>query len=122
MRSEVSMRQVTDGTSNTYIVGEKNVRPQAYEGGDSGVQVDAGDDEGYLIGTNGDCVRSAGVPPFPDDPYAHLFQSWSSSHQAGFYMMFADGSVRLITYNINRITHRGLGTRAGGEVIDAEAI
>ena len=118
MRSEVKMRQVTDGTSATYMVGEKNVRPQAYEGGNSGAEVDFGDDEGYLIGHNGDCVRSSGYPPFPDHPNAHLYQNWGSAHPAGFHMMFADGSVRMINFDIDLDTHRALGTRAGGEVVD----
>ena len=31
--------------------------------------------------------------------------------------MFADGSVRTISYDINLDVHKGMGTRAGGEIV-----
>jgi hypothetical protein len=31
-------------------------------------------------------------------------------------MMFADGGLRTISYDINLDVHKGLGTRAGGEI------
>jgi hypothetical protein len=31
-------------------------------------------------------------------------------------MVFADGSIRTISYHINLDVHKGLGARAGGEI------
>lgn len=113
MRSEVSFRQVTDGTSKTYMVGEKSMNIDAYEGGTA---TDHGDDEGYLTGHNGDNVRSSAFPAIPDAAGSNPYENWGSAHPEVFNMMFADGSARPLTYDIDPVTHRGLGTRAGSEV------
>jgi prepilin-type N-terminal cleavage/methylation domain-containing protein len=41
----------------------------------------------------------------------------SSRHTGGVHSLLADGSVRFISSNINLATWRGLGTRAGGEIL-----
>jgi prepilin-type processing-associated H-X9-DG protein len=41
----------------------------------------------------------------------------SSRHTGGVHVTMADGSVHFISQNINLATWRGLGTRAGGEVL-----
>ena len=123
MRSEVKIAHVLDGTSNTYMVGEKNVRVQAYEGynGDSDIHasnpsVDYGDAEGCFSG--GDANRSSRVLPFPDDPAAHLFEAWGSAHPGVFHMMFADGAVRPVSYSVDEDLHFYLGSRNGGETVE----
>ncbi len=116
IRSEIALRQVTDGTSHTYMAGEKCVNVDAYLANDGVTIIDYGDDQGYLVGHNGDTVRSSGYPPLQDPRGANPYEYWGSAHPGGFNMMFADGSVRTISYDIDLITHKGLGTRAGGEV------
>ena len=118
MRSEVKLSQVLDGSSNTYLVGEKNLRPQAYLGSTEEATKDYGDDEGCFTGHNGDVARSSGVLPFPDDPAAHLFWNWGSAHPGVFHMMFADGSVRPVSYTVDADLHFALGSRNGGEVAE----
>lgn len=39
----------------------------------------------------------------------------------GVSAMFGDGSVRFVKDSVNLVTWRALGTRAGGEVISADA-
>ncbi|MCA9102918.1 MAG: DUF1559 domain-containing protein [Planctomycetales bacterium] len=118
VRSEVRIAQVTDGTSNTYMVGEKTLRPEAYRGITSSTNKDIGDDEGVFTGANGDNLRSSGVLPQRDTPGLHSWDSWGGPHDGIFHMMFGDGSVRPVSYSIDARLHRGLGTRAGGEVVD----
>ena len=62
MRSEVAMRHDTDGTSNTYLVGEKHVNPDHYRTGNDG-----GDNENMYCGYIEDNGRYtlANVPPNP---------------------------------------------------------
>ena len=43
------------------------------------------------------------------------------NHPGGINFAFGDGSVHFIKSTINRLTYRALGTRAGGEVISADA-
>ena len=120
MRSEVNLAHILDGSSNTYLVGEKNLRPQAYLGSTEEATKDYGDDEGCFTGHNGDVARSSGVLPFPDDPAAHLFWNWGSAHPGVFHMMFADGSVRPVSYTVDADLHFALGSRNGGEVAERD--
>ena len=50
-RSEIKLKHITDGTSNTYLVGEKCVNPDFYTGGRSSNfnEKDIGDDQGVWI-------------------------------------------------------------------------
>ncbi|WP_435016171.1 DUF1559 domain-containing protein [Tundrisphaera sp. TA3] len=50
---------------------------------------------------------------------AHI--SSRSYHPGGVNTAFADGSVKFIKSTINLLTWRALGTRAGGEIISADA-
>jgi prepilin-type N-terminal cleavage/methylation domain-containing protein len=116
-RSEVSMKQIEDGTSNTYMVGEKLVNTDAYQFNDGSTVIDHGDDQGWLIGHNGDTVRSSGYPPMQDLPGVNYYDYWGSAHPGGFNMMFADSAVKSIAYDIDLAVHESLGTRAGREVV-----
>jgi len=124
IRSEISLRQITDGTSKTYMAGEKLVNVDAYEFNDQTTVRDDGDDQGYLIGHNGDTVRSSGCPIMQDfrqtiaqHTTELLYNNWGSAHSGGINMMFADGSVRTVSYDVNKDVHAAMGTRAGGEIV-----
>lgn len=128
--SEVTIAQVTDGTAHTYMVGEKAINPDNYEGdsvGNSG-----GDNEHMYMGSNLDIHRLSarsdlpGETPVPVPPMSDseaLQQSfdpndrWGSVHAAGFFMAFCDGSVRMINYDVSADTHRRFGNRRDGETI-----
>jgi prepilin-type N-terminal cleavage/methylation domain-containing protein/prepilin-type processing-associated H-X9-DG protein len=45
----------------------------------------------------------------------------SSRHPGGVNVLFGDGSVKFVKDSVNLQTWRGLGTRAGGEVISADS-
>ncbi len=47
--------------------------------------------------------------------------SFGSLHPGGANFAMADGSVRFIKQTIAQPTYQALGTRAGGEVISADA-
>ena len=56
-----------------------------------------------------------------DAPSEHAVITARSSHPGGVNSLFGDGSVRFAKDSVNLAVWRGLGTRAGGEVISADS-
>ena len=110
--SRVGLRQVTDGTSKTYLFGEKYMNADAYTDGS-----DPGDNESLLMGHNGDLSRWAERAPLQDKPGFVDWQRWGSAHSEGFMMSFCDGSVRYIPFAIDLAVHAAQGNREDGTVI-----
>ena len=122
----VRIAHVTDGTSNTLLVGEKRLARDLLS---TGLAPD--DDQGYSIGWDHDTVARTVNPPAQDPPSTAvgygtdncltnpcpLGSTFGSAHAAGFQMAMADGSVRRINYGISLRTLMALGTIAGGEVL-----
>jgi prepilin-type N-terminal cleavage/methylation domain-containing protein len=123
---------IGDGTSRTLMIAEKYVRNDNYDGGD------LSDDHGWAEGWDGDQMRSTAFPPINDaDPIGWrpdvdqyfgdrgLFQGFynvlhfGAAHPTGIEAVFADGSVRMISYEIDARTFNAFGTRDGGETVDA---
>jgi prepilin-type processing-associated H-X9-DG protein len=105
--------EITDGTSQTLLVGEK--RMNLYYLGSK--QTD--DNQGYTSGWNLDTVRKTSRPPGPDysAPTGDGLGMFGSSHPGRFNALFADGSVRPISYTIDRLTFSLLGNKRDGQVI-----
>jgi len=114
--SEVTMGEIRDGSSNTYLLGEKYLKPDAYETAGS-----SSDDNGVWTGADCDNCRvtykAAGSIPMQDrigyDDYSMRF---GSPHAGTFGMCMSDGSVQHISYSIDQDTHYNLGVRNDGNV------
>jgi prepilin-type N-terminal cleavage/methylation domain-containing protein len=117
LRSKIQTKQIVDGTTNTYFVGEKYVNPDYYTTGQ-----DPGDNESMYSGDDYDVARWAAVRPVGDRPGLVAHPAFGSAHVSGFHMMFCDGSVRHISYDIELATHRGLGNRKDGIVVDKSSL
>ena len=115
-RSMITLAKITDGASNTYLVGEENHNPDQYFTGEAG-----DDNHGPFTGWENDSTRSSnlGYPPLQDTPGIELDGSWGSATRAGFNISFCDGSVHLISYSVDPETHRRLGNRKDGLPTDA---
>lgn len=130
-RSTVGFRQITDGSSNTYLIGEKYINSGRYEDG-----TDSGDNETWCTGFNNDNYRTTGrlagngrvieATPVPDiipdengqtgyvpDPWTRF----GSAHPSVWLMSFCDGSVHAISYEIDWQIHRDLGNREDGNTV-----
>ena len=118
----IALQDITDGTSHTYMVGEKHVWPAEY---DSAGPRDVGDDQGIYNSDERDTVRYALVVPRQDELTAGYnneteLYTWNfgSAHADGLNMGMCDGSVRKIEYDIDLTIHRRLANREDGELVD----
>jgi prepilin-type N-terminal cleavage/methylation domain-containing protein/prepilin-type processing-associated H-X9-DG protein len=114
--SDVATSDVLDGTSNTFIAGERpNVFDLVYgwwacAAGTSGFgEYDTLLDTQFGIVSGSDPIT---MPPGSTAPHLRHFWSW---HPGGANMAFADGSVRFFRYNTSLRTFIALGTYKGGE-------
>jgi prepilin-type N-terminal cleavage/methylation domain-containing protein/prepilin-type processing-associated H-X9-DG protein len=113
----VRIADITDGTSNTLMVGEKRLNLS-----NLGQRQEDSDDIGYTAGWNGDTLRSTYQSPEQDylgsEPEEQLF---GSSHPGRFNAVFADGSVRTIAYGVDPDIFYRLGDISDGEVVDLDS-
>jgi prepilin-type N-terminal cleavage/methylation domain-containing protein/prepilin-type processing-associated H-X9-DG protein len=132
LRSRTKIADISDGTANTYLVGEKAVNPDHYDDGQP-----PNDDQGWDSGFDWDTIRWCGVTlswppargaasstyrPVQDTPGYTNEAYFGSAHAVSFNMAFCDGSVRWINYSIDLETHHRLGTRAEGAPIDGKQL
>jgi type II secretory pathway pseudopilin PulG len=115
--TKISFHQITDGSSNTLVIGEKRLQPQFYNLGDWH------DDRGWSDGWDPDTLRSSRCQPAPDvdlipaampDEEA-LPYSFGGAHASLFNAGFADASVKSIRFDIDVEVLNQLGHRSDGE-------
>lgn len=122
-RSAITLAQIADGLSNTYMLGEKYLDADAYTTG-----ADGADNESMYAGFDNDNHRTTyynpvdGLThtPIQDIPGYTAYDRFGSAHSIGLHMAFCDGSVRFINYTIDPLVHRYLGNREDGMVIDGK--
>jgi len=131
-----TLTSVTDGTSNTILIGEcagredvwrgRIMTPAQTERGEANCARARGgawatNDNPYAIGQRIDwCNSSAAIPGTMkinnSNEWGHLFYSF---HDGGAQFAFADGSARFISEDIYLWVLVSLTTRAGGEALSA---
>ena len=123
LRSTTKIADITDGTANTFLAGEKSVDPDHYDDG-----TPPNDDQGWDSAFDWDTVRWSGIttawPPAKgaadanyratQDIPGYVAGNFGSAHAVSFNMAFCDGSVHAVNYSIDLETFHRLGTRAEG--------
>ena len=128
INSKVTVKMITDGTSNTLMVGERPPSDGMVYGW---WMAGSGDEPRFgatdvVLGTNenltpGGAVRDVYREGSTNDPTdQHRWHYWSS-HPFGSNFLFADGSVHFIGYDIGQPTLNALGTRNGDETLNLPA-
>jgi prepilin-type N-terminal cleavage/methylation domain-containing protein/prepilin-type processing-associated H-X9-DG protein len=120
-RSRYTFGDVTDGLTNTYLVGEKYLEPENYATG-----LNYGDDQGPYVSDDRDVIRfasgGAGTPnywpPIQDRSGYFMTTNFGSAHATGFHVAFCDGSVQQMSYTISETIHRRLCNRSDGQLLD----
>jgi prepilin-type N-terminal cleavage/methylation domain-containing protein/prepilin-type processing-associated H-X9-DG protein len=126
--SEIKMAEITDGTSNTILLGEKYLIFTDYATGN-----DPGDNECAYGGENSDMYRTTGagltayvpkqdtegVPGYYNQPDQIRF---GSAHSSGCGFVFCDGSVQRVSYSVDPTVFGYLGNRKDNQPIDGSKL
>lgn len=110
LRSELTIRNIEDGLSATYLVGEKYVSSGNYK-----TAFDPGYDQSMFSGLDLDINRwTLDVPQ--QDTAEISTRRFGSAHSGGCFFLMCDGAVRLTSYSVNAEIHRQLGNRLDGSL------
>jgi prepilin-type N-terminal cleavage/methylation domain-containing protein len=115
VRSELEAAAITDGLSQTLLVGEKNIEPQHYDTGQA-----LNDNQGAYTGFNWDNERvaRASQPPAPDtfNSGDRYYASFGSAHAELWQAAFCDGHVEPLSYDMGGAVAGQLANREDGAV------
>ena len=130
--SHVSFRDITDGSSQTFAIGERShdlsyvtwtgraiggwlFTTASFEGGRNKFNPDPEESFTMVLGP----IGTENLPRTPNYPAAHVedYRSW---HPGGVNFLFGDGSVRFIKNQISEPIYQALATRAKGEILSAD--
>jgi prepilin-type N-terminal cleavage/methylation domain-containing protein len=146
--SQTSVRHIPDGTTKTYLFGEKCLQPQQYD--PSALPPSAtnpnpyrnlADDQSIYAGSDLDILRWAGnsgiAPPAagsgldwqPRKDENHNLASglpdgnwgnfvFGSAHSSGCFFVMCDASVQTVAYTVDPVVHWRLANRKDGSEVD----
>ncbi|HLW68276.1 MAG TPA: DUF1559 domain-containing protein [Gemmataceae bacterium] len=125
----VRFANITDGTANTLLIGEKYQYVARYG-------PDCNNDQGWTDGWDNDTVCYAvgypGVWPYDGTPIPPQRNPpgegstcggiFGSSHTGGMVAVFCDGSGHIVTYSVPKTTWANLCSGTDGKVMDFQGI
>jgi len=127
--SSTRIRDITDGTSNTFAVGERNFKlgRTAWFAAIEGYDTNAGMSGVMALMREGPAalvLGHVGQPAMGSMPAMnhtanntpHIV-NYGSLHEGGTFFLLCDGSVRFVSENIDFNTYRHLGERADGSIL-----
>jgi prepilin-type N-terminal cleavage/methylation domain-containing protein/prepilin-type processing-associated H-X9-DG protein len=124
--SKIAVRNITDGTAQTILVGERSHRlgEATWVGSVTNAFLYPTDNDNVgrfeLETSSGMVLGHAGEGVGPGDPRSDVNQFYSLHFGRGVNFVFGDGHVTFVKSTIAYRTYQALATRAGGEVISAD--
>lgn len=112
VRSVLTYRQISDGLSKTYALGEKSLKRDSYQNGQ-----DFSDDWCMWTGHQNDTVRSAHRAWKLQRDSLDYSQGFGSAHPTTFHMAMVDGSVHAMNFEMDPSIHELLASRADGQSV-----
>ncbi|HWL08404.1 MAG TPA: DUF1559 domain-containing protein [Planctomicrobium sp.] len=119
VNSKISFRDVIDGTSQTFLVGESHYSSTPansingfYGGWASIPSLNAS--TGYRLANMAAAfggINSAPINPLTTDPRDYQSHHFGSFHTGGCHFLVADGSVHFLSENMDNATFNSLGIR-----------
>jgi prepilin-type N-terminal cleavage/methylation domain-containing protein/prepilin-type processing-associated H-X9-DG protein len=122
----VSLASISDGTSNTLMVGEVIPSRDASSnlwtifGVLAGTTVPLGWNSNTFPASDPACFGQGGVNTPVGCRFSCAACGFVSMHPGGANFVFADGSVKFLKNSISLVTYCALGSRNGGEVVGAD--
>jgi prepilin-type N-terminal cleavage/methylation domain-containing protein len=113
--SAVRLVKVTDGSSQTIIMGERGISNDLYGWPYCG----AGDAQNTGCGDNLMATDLGLSPGLPDGN--HNYHFWSYHHNMAHFL-WADGSARPLSYDLDHKVLQALSTKAGRETISSSSL
>ncbi|MFV0443017.1 MAG: DUF1559 domain-containing protein [Planctomycetaceae bacterium] len=116
--SSVEFKDVTDGVSNTFFVGEV-----VDSGGDPNMKGGGGSDRKYIFSGGADSNPPVEMTEYliaaeGNDPInGGSEEATGSYHPGGANFCMGDGTVRFLSENMDMKTYQALATRNGGEIV-----
>jgi prepilin-type processing-associated H-X9-DG protein len=125
----ITIASVTDGTSNTILIGETLVGQnefQRYDGGGGWAMFNNASEQQSIQFINWRINETDLVQPCctPATGATNCIWNWhvtwgaKSNHSGGVNFAFADGSVRFISQNLDHRTYQYLGCRHDGQPVN----
>jgi prepilin-type N-terminal cleavage/methylation domain-containing protein/prepilin-type processing-associated H-X9-DG protein len=125
--SKIAVRNITDGTAQTILVGERSHRlgEATWVGAVTNALLYPTDNDNIgrfeLETSSGMVLGHAGEGVGPGDPRSDVNQFYSLHFGRGVNFLFGDGHVTFLKSTIAYRTYQALATRAGGEVVSGDA-
>jgi prepilin-type N-terminal cleavage/methylation domain-containing protein/prepilin-type processing-associated H-X9-DG protein len=106
--SKVRLADITDGTSQTLMVGERarTLSPATWTGAVPGAELFPYNSSNMVLGHSGEMLS----PATPTES-----NHFSSHHSLGVNFVFADGHVQFLTSSMTSAVYRAMSTISGGE-------
>ncbi len=112
--SHTGIRDITDGSSNTFLLGEMSFAKDAQGNTNKSFRVWTRGATSTAMGSCKNMVNRINYQAYTSANFNNV--SFGSNHTGGCQFLMGDGAVRFVSANVNFNLYQATGSRDGGEV------